>query len=459
MTTTDRLGSQSGQADSGEGPAPLASPLAESAPLPIELAPPPAPAPVAAMADAQDQQDQQEAAAQPEPAGGEPSAVPGADGREPVSPAPAAPAPAGAPRRGGAPWWAKLCVVLGALLLLSSGGTIAAIKLVSYRLDHAVSRQELLDNGARAGNRPAHTITGPLNFLLLGSDFRSRTPSDGQRSDTIIVVHVPRSLDRAYLISIPRDLRVELPPFSATEFPGKRDKINAAYQYGGGGAGGTQLLSATLTQLLGVRFDGAAVINFDGFRRAVDILGGVTLYVDHRVTAKHLAYDRNGRLISVYTDPEGRTFLPEGARPYVFEPGFQHMSGEIALEWTRTRYGLPNGDYDRQRNQQAFLRAMLAEAMSQDIVTNPVRLDQFIQAVGSSLAVDLNGVPLDELAFALRNVRPSTLVGVQVPSHPQRIGGVSYVIADDAASSLYQAIRDERLDVWALEHPTWVNRM
>ncbi|HET8661014.1 MAG TPA: LCP family protein [Micromonosporaceae bacterium] len=345
-------------------------------------------------------------------------------------------------------------------MVLVSGGSVAAIRLVAYRVDHAVAKQQLLDDAARTGrDRPAYTTTGPLNFLLLGSDFRSRTPTDGQRSDTIIVVHIPRGLDRAYLVSIPRDLRVVIPPFPATGYAGGQTKINAAYQHGGGGVGGTQLLSTTLTQLLGVGFDGAAIINFDGFRRAVDVLGGVTIHVDHRVTAKHLAYDRNGRLISVYTDPEGRPFVPEGARLYVFEPGFRRMTGEIALEWARTRYGLPGGDYDRQRHQQEFLRAMLAEAMAQDIVTNPVRLDQFVRAVGSSLAVDTNGVALEDLAFALRNVRPGTLVGVQVPSHPQNIGGVSYILQEDAAQSLYQAIRADNLDAWALENPSWVHRM
>jgi LCP family protein required for cell wall assembly len=363
------------------------------------------------------------------------------------------------PTRPDSPLWAKLFLIIGTILLVVSTVTVVAIRVAIYRLDRAVAEGQLLHNGARTQNGAHQQLTGPLNYLLIGSDFRSRTPDDGQRSDTIIAVHVPRSLDRAYLISIPRDLLVEIPPFGPTEFAGTETKINAAYQYGGGGFGGIQLLSITLSKLLGVQFDGAAIIDFDGFRRAVDVLGGITLCVDHEVRAKHLALDRNGTLISVYTDPEGNPFVPAGAKLLVYRKGCQHMTGEIALEWTRIRYGLPAGDYDRQRHQQEFLRAMFSEAERQGVFTNPVKLDSFLQAVGSSLTVDANGRPLEDLVFGLRNIRPSTLVGIQVPSHPDNIGGVSYVLPEKDAASLYHAIRDDTVEAWVLAHPDWVNQL
>ena len=363
------------------------------------------------------------------------------------------------PTRRNSPLWAKVSLIVGAVLLVVSIGTVVAIRVAVYRLDSAVAKDRLLHNGARAQNAPNQPLTGPLNYLLIGSDFRSRTPDDGQRSDTIIVVHVPRGLDRAYLVSIPRDLLVEIPPFGPTEFEGTESKINAAYQYGGGGIGGIQLLSITLSKLLGVQFDGAAIIDFDGFRRAVDVLGGITLCVDRDVQAKHLALDRNGVLISVYTDPDGNPFVPQGAKLLVYHKGCQHMTGELALEWARIRYGLPAGDYDRQRHQQEFLRAMFAEAERQGVFTNPVKLDSFLQAIGSSLTVDTNDRPLEDLVFGLRNIRPSTLTGVQVPSHPDNIGGISYILPENDAAGLYHAIRDDTLDAWVLAHPDWVNQL
>jgi hypothetical protein len=81
-----------------------------------------------------------------------------------------------------------------------------------------------------------------------------------------------------------------------------------------------------------------------------------------------------------------------------------------------------------------------------------------IRAVGQSLTVDTNGVPLADLVFALRDVNPGDLVGVKVPSEPQDIGGISYVLAlDDQAAKLYDAIRTDTLDTWVLDNETWVN--
>ena len=96
---------------------------------------------------------------------------------------------------------------------------------------------------------------------------------------------------------------------------------------------GARLLSATLHRLTGIRFDGAALIDFSGFRKVIDLLGGVQMCVDTEVR-------------SIHTDR-------------VFPPGCQQMDGAQALDYVRQRYDLPGGDYDRQRHQQQLLRAML----------------------------------------------------------------------------------------------------
>src|SRR4029450_143629 len=114
----------------------------------------------------------------------------------------------------------------------------------------------------------------PLNFLLLGSDLRAGEPDQGQRSDTIIVMQVNAERTGAHLVSIPRDLLVDIPAFPQTGFGGSRQKVNAAFQFGGGGEGGVQLLSATLAELIGIRFDGAARVAFGGFAEGVRLSGG-----------------------------------------------------------------------------------------------------------------------------------------------------------------------------------------
>ncbi|MGC1214404.1 MAG: LCP family protein, partial [Micromonospora sp.] len=205
--------------------------------------------------------------------------------------------------------------------MLAAIGTVG-LRLLTDRYDRQVVKEQLLDPSAR---RERTAVSGPLNYLLIGSDQRPDNRSPDQRSDTILIVHLPAGLHRAYLISIPRDLLVAIPP-AANGYGGGTDKINAAYRHGGGGEAGTRLLSATLTRLTGVRFDGAALIDFSGFRKVIDLLGGIRMCLDTEVRSIH-----TGTL---------------------FSQGCQQMDGARALDFVRQRYDLPGGDYDRQRHQQ-----------------------------------------------------------------------------------------------------------
>ncbi len=317
------------------------------------------------------------------------------------------------------------------LALLSVATVVTGVVLVR-RYEGSVHQATLLDSGARAHSEAGLvSVQGPLNYLLLGSDQRPGDTTDGERSDTIILVHVPASLDGAYLISIPRDLLVDIPPDPATDFTGSSEKINAAFDHGGGGTGGFQLMSRTLTQLTGVRFDGAAIIDFTGFQRVLSLLGGVDMCVDERT-------------VSIHT----------GA---VYQPGCQHLRPWQALDYVRQREDLPNGDYDRQRHQQQLLKALLTEAGRQGLTSNPVKLDQLIRAVGSSLTVDTNGVPISALVYSLHGIGSDNLVGIRLPSYPALQDGISYVFPQPEAASLYKAIAGDTLAAWLAANPTWRN--
>jgi LCP family protein required for cell wall assembly len=364
----------------------------------------------------------------------EPDTAPPAEEPEPAEVPVEVPAP---PRRRG-PWWAKALIIGGTALVVLATGSAVGLRLLVDRYDHAVHKAVLLDPGVRVSptsnggglDLGVSPVSGPLNFLLLGSDARDTDPGNA-RSDSIILVHVPASMDRAYLISIPRDLRVQIPADQAHGYSGGYEKINGAFNHGGGGITGFQLLSKTLNQLIGVKFDGAGIIDFSGFQAVVNLLGGVDMYVDEETRSIHTGT--------------------------VYHVGYQHLRPWQALDYVRQRELLPDGDYDRQRHQQQFLKAVLQEAMSQGIATNPIKLDQLIRAVGSSLTVDTNGVSTADLVLALRDVKPAGLVGIKVPSAPTMIGGISYVVADPLASGLYQAIVSDTLDAWVAANPSWVN--
>lgn len=303
------------------------------------------------------------------------------------------------------------------------------MRALTDRYDRSVTRGHLLDDDVR---RDRTETDGPLTYLLVGSDrFRSGGGAD-ERSDTILLVHLPKGLRQAYLISVPRDLLVAIPP-APNGYGGGQDKINAAYDLGGGGEAGTRLLSTTLHRLTGLEFDGAATIDFTGLRTVIDLLGGVRMCVDTEVRSVHTGT--------------------------VFAPGCQQMDGARALDYVRQRYDLPGGDYDRQRHQQQLLRAMLDRAGETNLRGDPLRMDQVIRAVGSSLTVDTNGVPLEELVLALRALPTDGLVGVGVPSAPQVIGQVSYVVLANGGDGLFESVRRARMAQWTSANPRWVNRL
>ncbi|MGC4894204.1 LCP family protein [Micromonospora sp. DT31] len=312
-------------------------------------------------------------------------------------------------------------------MLLAALG-VAGLNWLTHRYDRTVAKEQLLDPAAR---KQRTDLDGALNYLLIGSDQRPGARAEDQRSDTILIVHVPAGMRQAYLISVPRDLLVALP--AAPGFPGGQDKLNAAYEHGGGGEGGARLLSTTLSRLTGIRFDGAALVDFSGFKQVIDQLGGIRMCVDTPVR-------------SIHTQTQ-------------FNPGCQQMDGARTLDYVRQRYDLPGGDYDRQRHQQQMLRAVLDRAGETRLRTDPVKLDRVLRAAGGALTVDTNGVPLDDLLFALRGLPADALHGVQVPSYPQTIDGISFVVLDNGGGGLFAAVRDTRMPEWAGANPRWVNRL
>lgn len=319
-------------------------------------------------------------------------------------------------------------------LTLLLGGAVAMRALI-HRYESSVTRANLLDSSARQSAAPGvrlnPSIHGPLNYLLIGSDKRAGDPEAGQRSDTIIIAQVDRDLSHVFLLSIPRDLMVEIPEYAPTHFGGGSDKINAAFEYGGGGEQGVQLLSATLTRLTGLRFDGAAIIEFSGFRKVIDLLGGVDMCVDHEVR-------------SIHTDK-------------LYPIGCSRMTGADALDYSRQRYGLPDGDYDRQRHQQQLLKAIFTQAGHTGLVGNPFRLDALIRAVGQSLTVDTGEMSPADLLMALRRLGPGDLTGIRLPSYPDMVDDTSYVFLEDGSDDLFAAARAAELSRWAAAHPQWVN--
>ena len=362
-----------------------------------------------------------------------------------------------------APLWARLCAILGCLLMILSGGALVTSQVLVARYAGAVETQNLFGDPA-VGATKTSDIKGPLNILLVGID--PRTDEQTPLSDSIIVVHIPESMDQAYLFSVPRDLVVDIPPFPKTGFKGGRSKINAAMGYGSAvGNGkhnvvqGFDLLAKTVQQLTGIkRFDAGAIINFSGFKAIVEALGGVTMTIDQDVKSEHLQPDGKPR-------PRlARCADNTCAHPYygpqaTYKKGTYHLKAWQALDYVRQRYGLPNGDYDRQRHQQQFIKAMAEQALSKDVVTNPAKLDKVLKAAGKALIFDGKGHNVVDWAFALKNIRSNDMTLIKLPGESYfEYGSYRGERLPASAGKFFDAVTRDEIGNFLFTHPEYVNK-
>ena len=152
---------------------------------------------------------------------------------------PESPVPIGKGRFRRLPGWKKALLILCVLLLLLAAGVVGGGWFLYHRYDHKVSRADLLPDPVAAdggvAQRAENWKSGPLNLLLLGSDSRAGEAGGvspiGERSDTIMLVHIARDRQSAAIVSIPRDSYVTVP--AGGSWKGGKNKINAAFSFGG----------------------------------------------------------------------------------------------------------------------------------------------------------------------------------------------------------------------------------
>ncbi|MGW5672733.1 LCP family protein [Micromonospora sp. NPDC003776] len=356
----------------------------------------------------------------------------------------------------GVPRWARVCTIFGVALMVLSGSVLVGYHALVGRYEGAVGKADLFGDQAAGATEKKSDIKGPLNILLVGID--PRKPETPPLADSIMILHVPAGLDRGYLFSLPRDLRVDIPEFPKSEYRGGTDKLNAAMSYGSrvpgqnpDAARGFELLAKTVQQVTGIeRFDAGAIINFTGFKNIVDAMGGVDMYIERDVTSEHRQPDGTMRQLR----PGGGGYLGPQAE---YKKGNAHLSGWQALDYVRQRYpknGVPDADYGRQRHQQQFVKAMVNQAFSADVVTNPIKLDRVLRAAGHSLIFNGRGHSVVDFALALKGIRSDSIETIKLPGGPVTIGGAyKGEKLQPAAEDFFAAIRNEQVDAFMLEHP------
>ncbi|OFW57456.1 MAG: hypothetical protein A2133_06725 [Actinobacteria bacterium RBG_16_64_13] len=233
-----------------------------------------------------------------------------------------------------------------------------------------------------------------MNLLVLGSDHQEDEEEKYGRSDTIILVHVDPDNDYLSVLSLPRDLRVEVPGYGA-------NKINAAFAYGG-----AALTIRTVEQATGVDINHYVEVSFDAFRDITDSLGGVYVDVDQRY------YN---------DDPEFELIK--------LAPGYQLLHGADALDYVRFRHDL-NLDFGRMERQQAFLSAMREQAMGWDL---PLKLPGLISALFDNITTDLGANDVLKLAYWGVRLDGNRIRRISLFGSPEMVDGISYVLASDHA--------------------------
>lgn len=236
---------------------------------------------------------------------------------------------------------------------------------------------------------PGDLLSGKKNIVVMGCDIRD---GDRGRSDTLFVVMMEPGNKGASLLSIPRDTRVKIDGHGW-------DKINAAFAYGG-----HQLTRDTTQQLLGIKLDNYVVIDFQGFKDLVDVIGGVDINVGKRM---------------YYYDPYADFQID-------LRPGVQHLDGKTAMQYVR--YRDEEGDIGRIRRQQKFIMAVYKQITSKNIIT---RIPGVTKQIMSMIKTDLSVTEMAELGKALHDMMGKDgLKMAMVPGTPRYIDGVSYWIPD-----------------------------
>lgn len=219
----------------------------------------------------------------------------------------------------------------------------------------------------------------PFTVLLLGQD--NRPGEEAARADTIIVARIDPENDKVWMLSIPRDTRVEIPGRGT-------QKINAATFYGG-----PSLMVETVQDFLGIPVNHYMDIDFDGFIKVVDSLGGVWIDVETEID-----------------DPKASSHGSYTASR--IDKGYQLLDGDHALTFVRSR-DFPDADFTRMRHQQQFFKALADQASKFE---NVLKIPGMVKDVAEFMATDMKMGQIVDVAMALRdmggtNVQTATIMG------------------------------------------------
>jgi LCP family protein required for cell wall assembly len=309
--------------------------------------------------------------------------------------------------------------------IVALGGTGAGY--VYFKLNGNLKSVDI--NQALGAHRPVKVDNGSENILVLGSDSRAGadkklgggTDDGTARSDTAMVVHVYEGHKRASVVSIPRDTLIDRPECtdaSGTAHPAAPAVMfNSAYS-----TGGATCAVKTVESLTGIRMDHYLEVDFAGFQKLVDDLGGVS------VTTTKAIHDPNSH-------------LDLGA-------GTHTLTGRQALGLVRTRHGVGDGsDLGRIQLQQAFVKALVSQVKQLGVLTNPKKLYDLADTATQTVTTDsdLGSVnSLTDFADGLKGISSSHMKMVTMPVRYDPTNMNRVIVAQPQARLLWEALKNDQ---------------
>ncbi|NEB78661.1 LCP family protein [Streptomyces sp. SID14478] len=299
---------------------------------------------------------------------------------------------------------------------------------VAYAWQHLNGNIKGTDvNAALGDDRPGEQHNGAMNILLLGSDSRAGTHGQygsgvvGARADTAMVLHVDKTHKKASVVSIPRDTMVNRPscdkPHGGTVPAAKQAMFNSSYALGG-----PSCTVKTVEQMSGVRMDHYLEVDFKGFQKLIDELGGVD------ITTRKAIDDHNSGLS--------------------LDSGKHRLDGKDALALVRTRHGVGDGsDLGRIQLQQAFIKALIHRADTVDPLGSPAKSYALADTATKSISADselASANKLVGLGKELKGISPdrTTMVTMPVTYDAQDAGRV--LPLQKASHRVWQALRGDQ---------------
>ncbi|MER5911797.1 LCP family protein [Streptomyces sp. NPDC001982] len=314
-------------------------------------------------------------------------------------------------------WTAAGIVVLGGV----------GVGYMYFKLNGNIKSVDI--NQALGTDRPTKADNGSENILVLGSDTRSGankklgggTDDGSARSDTAMIVHVYKGHKRASVVSIPRDTLIDRPECTdtnGTAHPAATGVMfNSAYS-----TGGATCAVKTVESITGVRMDHYLEVDFSGFQKLIDELGGVSVTTTKKID-----------------DPDSHLKLTAGTH---------QLTGEQALGLVRTRHGVGDGsDLGRIQLQQAFIKALVNQVKQIGVFTNPKKLYDLADTATKAVTTDSDLGSVNSLmnfTNGLKGISAShmTMVTMPVQYDPSNLNRV--IVAESKAKLVWKALKNDQ---------------